>query len=102
MKITSYVTAEEIEKERDRNDGEDNRSSGMRGNKEDGNNNVNEGGCTFHHGTPCQEASAIEAQKEVQTKVRTIPNRGRYQTLWSQKRDSCNKRTTTVQHVESV
>ncbi len=38
-----YVTAEEIEKERDRNDGEDDRPLSMSENKEDGNNNNNEG-----------------------------------------------------------
>jgi hypothetical protein len=38
-----YVTAEEVEKERDRNDGEDDRALGMSENKEDGNDNNNEG-----------------------------------------------------------
>jgi hypothetical protein len=38
-----YVTAEEVEKERYRNNGEDNRPSGMSKNKENGNNDNNEG-----------------------------------------------------------
>jgi hypothetical protein len=43
MKITSCVTAEEVEKERDRNNGEGDRPSGMSENKEDGNNKDSEG-----------------------------------------------------------
>jgi hypothetical protein len=60
-----YVTAEEVEKERDRKDGGDNRLLGMSENKEDGNDNNNEGLVAVAH-----YIMVHYAKKEVQKRRR--------------------------------
>ncbi len=70
-----YVTAEEVEKERDRNDGEDNRPSGM-SEKKDGNDDNNEGLVVVVH-----YIMVYYAKKEVQKRRRKKykPKSGQYQ-----------------------
>ncbi len=96
-----YVTAEEVEKEKDKDDSKDNRPSGISENKEDGNNGSNEGLVAVVH-----YIMVLYAKKEAQKKCRKKykPKSGQYQlvavsTLWRLRRDSCNERTTAVQHV---
>ncbi len=71
-----YVTAEEVEKERDRHDVEDDRASGMSENKEDGNDDINEGLVAVAH-----YIMVDSAKKEVQKRCRKKykPKSGQYQ-----------------------
>jgi hypothetical protein len=71
-----YVTAEEVEKEQDRNNGKDERASGMSENKEDGNDDNNEGLVAVAHYIMVHYVKK-EAQKRGRKKYK--PKSGQYQ-----------------------
>jgi hypothetical protein len=71
-----YVTAEEVEKEKDRDDGKGNRLSGISENKKDGNNNDNEGLVVVAHYIMVNYAKK-DMQKRCRKKYK--PKSGQYQ-----------------------